>query len=311
MKQNTLRMNAVFGSLAALVTLLVTLLSVQAAQQRTPERRNPEPPRLIRKGNDALRSSAINRVEPVYPPQAVAARIFGTVLVEVSIDEGGAVTSARAISGHQLLRDAAVEAARGWTFKPTLAQGKPVKVIGSLSFTFNAPEYVLRDRTIERLKRQIALNPQNPKLHYQLGRAYEANQQDGEALKAYARAIELKPDYGEAQVALGDLNMKLNRYDLALNAHKKAVLLDLTPETKAAAYRAMALIYFRRDQFKEAVEPFKQAIALAPQGSLYLNLGLTYLKLGDKTSALEQQRQLKEINSILAEQLLQRINETK
>lgn len=307
MKENTLRMNAVFGSLAA----LVILLSVHGAQQRSPEQRNAEPPKIIRKPNNALQGSAINRVEPVYPPQAVSARVFGTVLVEVSIDEGGAVTTARAISGHPLLKDAAVEAARGWTFSPTLIQGNPVKVLGTLTFTFNAPEYVLRDRTIERLKRQIALNPRNPKLHYQLGRAYEANQQDGEALKAYARAIELKPDYGEAQVALGDLNMKLNRYDLALNAYKQAVLVDLTPETKAAAYRAMALIYFRRDQFKEAVEPFKQAIALAPQGSLYLNLGLTYLKLGDRTSALEQQRLLKEINSILAEQLLKRINETK
>lgn len=308
MKENTLRVNAVFGSLV----VLVTLLSVQAAQQRNPERRpNPGPPQLIRKANDALRLSAINSVEPVYPPQAVAARIFGTVLVQISIDEGGTVTSANATSGHQLLRDAAVEAARGWTFKPTLVQGKPVKVVGTLSFTFSAPEFVLRDRTIERLKRQIALNPKNPRLHYQLGQAYEANQQDGEALTAFARAIELKPDYGEAQVALGDLNMKLNRYEVALSAFQQAVLLDLKRETKAAAYRAIALIYFRRDQFKEAVEPFKNAIALAPQGSLYLNLGLTYLKLGDKSSALEQQRQLKEINSILAEQLLQRINESK
>jgi tetratricopeptide (TPR) repeat protein len=89
------------------------------------------------------------------------------------------------------------------------------------------------------------------------------------------------------------------------------VALDLAPELKAVAYRAMALIYFRRDQFQEAVDPFKQAIALAPQGSLYLNLGLTYLKLGDKASALEQHRMLKDRNSILAEQLLKRINEAK
>jgi hypothetical protein len=37
--------------------------------------------------------------------------------------------------------------------------------------------------------------------------------------------------------------------------------------------------------------------------------GLTYLKLGDKTSAMEQYRLLKEWNSILAERLLKQINE--
>lgn len=301
MRGNTVRINAVFGSLA----VLVILLSVQAAQKP-----NTEAPKVIRKPNNALQGSAISRVEPVYPPQAVSARVFGTVLVEVSIDEGGAVTSARAISGHPMLKDAAVEAARAWTFSPTLVQGKPVKVMGTLTFTFNAPEYVLRDRAIERLKRQIELSPQNPKLHYQLGRAYEANQQDGDALKAYARAIALEPEYGDAQIALGDLKMKQNHYDEALRAYRQAVQLDLRPESKGAAYRAIALIYFRRDQYREAVEPFKQAIALAPQGSLYLNLGLTYLKLGDKPAALEQHRQLKEVNSILAEQLLRRINET-
>ena len=303
MKQNILRINAVIG---LLVSVLVFLSLAQAAHQR-----QAEPPKFIRKPTDALQASAISRVEAVYPPLALSSRVSGVVLVEVTVDESGNVTSARAVAGHGLLKDAAVEAARGWTFKPTMLEGKPVKVVGALRFTFNLPEYILRDpaRIIERLKQQIARRPKDPRLHYQLGRAYEDNQQYDEALKAYARALELKPVYGDAQVALGSLNMKLNRYDKALDAYKQAVLLNLTPELKAGAYRAIALIYFRRDQFQAAIEPFKQAIALAPQGSMFLNLGLTYLKLGDKTSALEQYRQLKEWHSILAEQLLKQINE--
>jgi len=71
----------------------------------------------------------------------------------------------------------------------------------------------------------------------------------------------------------------------------------------------MAMIHLRRDEFQEAVEPFKRAIALAPEGSMFLNLGLTYLKLGDKSSAIEQCRLLKQWNSILAAQLLKQINE--
>jgi len=305
MKQNILRMKAVIG---LLVSVLVFLSLAQAAQQR-----QAEPPKVIRKPTDALQASAINRVEAVYPPLALSARVSGTVMVEVIVDESGNVTSARALAGHALLKDAAVEAARGWTFKPALVQGKPVKVVGSLRFIFNLPGYILRDpaRVIERLQQQVARNPLNPLLHYQLGRAYEDDHQFVNALKSYARALELKPDYGEARVALGHLNMKLNQYDEALDAYNQAVLLDLPAETKAAAYRAMALIYFGRDQFRQAIEPFKQAIALAPQGQTYLDLGVAYLKLGDSASAMEQYRLLKERNSILAERLLKQINEAR
>lgn len=303
MRRDTLRMKAVIG---LLVSLPVFLPSAQAAQQRQTETQ-----KIVRKPTNALLASALNRVEAVYPPLALTASVSGAVFVEVTIDEGGNVTSARALAGHALLKDAAVEAARSWTFKPTIVQGKPVKVAGSLKFTFSLPDYILRDpaRIIERLKRQIARSLKNPQLYYQLGRAYEDNRQYEEALKAYARAVELKPDYGDAQIAIGNLNMSLNQCDEALEAYNQAALLNLPPEIKAAVYRSMAMIYFRRDKFQEAVEPFKRAIALAPQGSMYLNLGLTYLKLGDKTSAMEQYRLLKEWNSILAERLLKQINE--
>jgi len=42
--------------------------------------------------------------------------VSGAVVVEVTVDEQGNVISARAISGPPLLRDAAVDAARGWKF---------------------------------------------------------------------------------------------------------------------------------------------------------------------------------------------------
>src|SRR5215469_4875699 len=52
----------------------------------------------------SLQASAINRVQPEYPPLAKAARVSGRVVVEVTVDELGNVTSARAISGHPLLK---------------------------------------------------------------------------------------------------------------------------------------------------------------------------------------------------------------
>jgi outer membrane biosynthesis protein TonB len=37
------------------------------------------------------------------------------------------VTQVKIISGHPLLREAALTAVRGWTFKPAMINGKPVE----------------------------------------------------------------------------------------------------------------------------------------------------------------------------------------
>ena len=45
--------------------------------------------------------------------------------------------SARVISGHPLLREAALDAAWDWKFSPTMYLGKAVKVVGAIDFNFN------------------------------------------------------------------------------------------------------------------------------------------------------------------------------
>jgi TonB family protein len=74
--------------------------------------------------------------EPVYPPIARAAGAEGTVSVRITVDEDGNVVAAKAVSGHPLLYTAAVDAARQSKFKPTLVDGKPVKVSGVISYVF-------------------------------------------------------------------------------------------------------------------------------------------------------------------------------
>lgn len=73
---------------------------------------------------------------PKYPPTAKAVGATGAVQVQVLIDEDGYVVSAKAISGHPLLKSVAAEAARASRFNPTLLEGKPVKVSGIIVFNF-------------------------------------------------------------------------------------------------------------------------------------------------------------------------------
>jgi len=85
-----------------------------------------------------LNSKAISLPKPAYPPIAKQAQASGTVVVQVLVDEKGNVVSARAMSGHPLLRTASEAAARGAKFSPTKANGKPVKVLGIIKYDFTA-----------------------------------------------------------------------------------------------------------------------------------------------------------------------------
>ena len=86
-----------------------------------------------------LNGKARQLVMPPYPPAAKAVRASGAVNVQVVIDEGGNVISASAVSGHPLLRAAAVEAARASKFSPTTLSGQPVKVSGIIVYNFFQP----------------------------------------------------------------------------------------------------------------------------------------------------------------------------
>lgn len=75
-------------------------------------------------------------VKPQYPAAARAVNASGAVKVEILIDEKGNVVSAKAISGHPLLRAASEKAALESKFPPTFLDGKAVKVSGTILYNF-------------------------------------------------------------------------------------------------------------------------------------------------------------------------------
>jgi TonB family protein len=83
-----------------------------------------------------LNGKTVSLPQPAYPPIARAARAQGTVVVEVVVDEQGAVVFADAASGHPLLWQAAVSAARQAKFTPFKVKGRPVTVAGIITYNF-------------------------------------------------------------------------------------------------------------------------------------------------------------------------------
>jgi protein TonB len=70
----------------------------------------------------------VTRVLPNYPEFAREAQIQGKVILHVLVGKDGRVRNVKVIRGVTGLNDAAVEAIRGWVFKPALSNNKPVAV---------------------------------------------------------------------------------------------------------------------------------------------------------------------------------------
>jgi TonB family protein len=105
---------------------------VQAAQPDP----NAPPSKTAPVTGGILNGKAISKPMPSYPQEARNAGAQGTVTVKIVIDEEGNVISAEAVQGPQLLREAAVNAAKQARFSPTLLSGQPVKVTGLVTYNF-------------------------------------------------------------------------------------------------------------------------------------------------------------------------------
>jgi TonB family protein len=100
----------------------------------------PKPPEPS--NQQGLRQGApIFKPQPTYPRNNNAKRFnaSGAVEVQVTIGITGRVSDAKAIKGHPLLREAAVDAARRWEFEPTTVNGVPTETQLVLTFSFTVP----------------------------------------------------------------------------------------------------------------------------------------------------------------------------
>ncbi len=95
-----------------------------------------EAPKRIKVGGDVQADNIIQKVQPIYPPEAKAQRIQGVVLFTVNIGKDGTVQNITLVSGDPILAQAASEAVQKWVYKPTLLNGDPVEVVTQVKVNF-------------------------------------------------------------------------------------------------------------------------------------------------------------------------------
>jgi len=78
----------------------------------------------------------LQKTQPPYPSIAKAARVSGTVVLQATISESGAVEELKVVSGPPLLQQAALETVRTWLYKPYVVNKEPVKVETTVNVIF-------------------------------------------------------------------------------------------------------------------------------------------------------------------------------
>ena len=87
-------------------------------------------------GGQVQQAQLVSRKNPEYPPIAKQAGAQGEVVLTAVIGADGKVKDVKVVSGHPLLRNAAVAAVKQWVYSPTILNGKPVEAESRIVLNF-------------------------------------------------------------------------------------------------------------------------------------------------------------------------------
>ena len=91
----------------------------------------------VRVGEGVIKGNLLQSEPAICPALAQQARISGNVIMHAVIGQDGLVQGLRAVSGHPMLIQPAMNTVRHWTFRPWLLNGEPVVVETTITMPFN------------------------------------------------------------------------------------------------------------------------------------------------------------------------------
>jgi arylsulfatase A-like enzyme/tetratricopeptide (TPR) repeat protein len=157
------------------------------------------------------------------------------------------------------------------------------------------------DKAIELLKVCVKKDPQDPDNFNFLGVAYYKKGNAAKAMENYRKALELDNNYASVFNNIGSMYLALylggkkkdeRVYRLAMENFNRA--LEIDPRL-FAAYNGRGAAYRFKNQVKKAIADWEKAIEINPDYiDAYFNIGISYLQIGDKTSALKHLLSCKE-----------------
>ena len=95
------------------------------------------PPKTIAISSGVMAGNKLSGIDPQYPVIARESRVQGTVVLQATISKVGLIENLHVVSGPPMLAGAAVDAVRGWRYRPYLLNGQPVAVETTVRVVFS------------------------------------------------------------------------------------------------------------------------------------------------------------------------------
>lgn len=104
-----------------------------------PEPHQPQaaPGQAVRVAGGVIAGQILSKVAPVYPAEAKAACIQGSVILHAIIGKTGDIDQLQVVSGAPELQASAIDAVHQWKYKPYLLNGEPTAVDTTITINYN------------------------------------------------------------------------------------------------------------------------------------------------------------------------------
>ena len=277
-----------------ILALLISIIPLGHASMTEHRSSTSQEPEKITKPREEFENLAIKKVRGEMPEILRGAWLeFPIYRVEVTVDSQGNVTDAYPLYGNSLLVEAAVMAARKWKFPPQRINGMPARVLSAVNVEFQNLEEQKRQGLLEIAKQELQRQQESAANYYNVGFAYQMQQQYKEASEYFQRTIEKAPDWPVAHAALGDAYYGLDQYEKALDCFRRAVALK---GDYFEPYQKIGWCYTRLKREDDAVNALLKAAERAKSADdkvgVYRNLVSRYESLGKNIEATDAQMQV-------------------
>jgi tetratricopeptide (TPR) repeat protein len=137
------------------------------------------------------------------------------------------------------------------------------------------------------LEQAMQIDPRVAELHYLRGQKLQSEPGGlREAMAAYERAVELRPDYAEAQMALGIQHLAGGNYRAALSHFQAA---ERVVPTLPAVHVNLGDAYRANKKWAEAQHAYRRALELQPKlPEAHYGLGLLFFTAGGDFPGLDE-----------------------
>ncbi|MEW6102988.1 MAG: tetratricopeptide repeat protein [bacterium] len=141
----------------------------------------------------------------------------------------------------------------------------------------------------ESLKRGVAQNPNSPETWTNLGVFYSEKGRMKDAINTYKEALKYQKEGIRGRVLtlnnLGEAYFRDGKLDLAIEMFKESIK---TNENQPDIYHYLALVYFKKEDYKNSAKECERAVSFSPDNVSWLNdLGSAYYKAGELNRAGE------------------------